>query len=352
MRVRKNGQRNGNKYVTKLEYDILQKKYDQAVEAYSSLLHQIKQLQRAQFGSTSERFVEIIEGQQSLFEEQELVDFSNLEEDDVNGDNTERSGSIDNPNDKKGSRKKKSHISDYDHLPTREEVILVDESEKQCECGCEKQRVGFEEKWFLNHIPATFERILSKKEKVSCPKCKEEIITAKAEPHILPKSVASMALLAHVVISKVIDRQPLYHLEKYWLERFGVKISRQTLAKWVIASSKKLMPLVNLIKEEITSYHLSTIDATSIQVLKEEGRKATTTSSMYCIRGGPPDKRGVLYEYNAKKHKSYVEGIYDEFKGAIQSDAQDIFVNLDKKDGINISFCNAHARRKFEPIAR
>ena len=28
------------------------------------------------------------------------------------------------------------------------------------------------------------------------------------------------------------------------------------------------------------------------------------------------------------------------------------FVNLDKKDGINMSYCNAHARRKFEPIAK
>ncbi len=352
MKVGKKSKRNSNKYVTKLEYDVLHKKYDQAVEAYNSLLYQIKQLQRVQFGSTSERFVEIIDGQQSLFEDQELVDFSNLEEDDDSEDNTDRSGSRDNPNDKERTRKKKSHISDYDHLPTREEVILADESEKKCECGCEKKRVGFEEKWYLNYIPATFEQILSKREKVSCPKCKEKIITAKPEPHILPKSVASIALLAHVVISKIIDRQPLYHLEKYWLERFGVKISRQTLAKWVIASSKKLMPLVNLIKEEIISYHLSTIDATSIQVLKEEGRKATTLSSMYCIRGGPPDKRGILYEYNAKKHKSYVERIYDEFKGVIQSDAQDIFVNLDKKDDINMSYCNAHARRKFEPIAK
>ena len=140
--------------------------------------------------------------------------------------------------------------------------------------------------------------------------------------------------------------------QKYWLERFGVKTSRQTLARWVISSSKKLMPLVNLIKEEINSYYLSTIDATSIQVLKEEGRKSTIDSSMYCMRGGPPDKRGVLYEYNAKSHKAYIEGIYDEFQGYIQSDAQDVFVNLDKKKGISMSYCNAHARRKFEPIAK
>ena len=169
MKKRKNI-KNRNKYVSKLEHDLLQKKYDQSVEAYNSLLHQVRQLQRAQFGSTSERFTELFDGQQALFEEQELVDESKLENEDDSEEEPKQSSSTDKPNDGKGTRKKKSHISDYNHLPTREEIILADESERQCECGCEKQRVGFEEKWFLNYIPATFERILSKKEKVSCPK--------------------------------------------------------------------------------------------------------------------------------------------------------------------------------------
>jgi len=346
MNIGKNIKDTSQEYVSKKDLDLLQEKYTHLLESHEFLLHQFKQLQRARFGSKSERFTDLFDGQQPLFEEEELIDFSKLEEDDDDADPKD-----DTPV-KEHTRKPRNHISNYDHLPTREEIVLADQSEKTCECGCEKQRVGFEIKWILHYIPAIFERILQKREKLSCPKCKDGIITAKPAPHILPKAGVSVELLAYIVMSKFIDRQPLYHLEKYWNERFGVKISRQTLARWVIESSKKLMPLVNLIKEEILNYHLSTIDATKIQVLKEEGRKATTASSMYCIRGGPPDKKGILYEYNAKKHKSYIESLYDEYKGAIQSDAQDIFVNLDNKENIEMSYCNAHARRKFEPIAK
>jgi len=100
----------------------------------------------------------------------------------------------------------------------------------------------------------------------------------------------------------------------------------------MIESAKNLMPLVNL--------------------LKEAGRKATTASSMYCIRGGPPDKRRVLLEYNAQKHKQFVDDLYADYRGLIQSDAEVIFVTLGDKEGITVSLCNAHARRKFEPIAK
>ncbi len=181
---------------------------------------------------------------------------------------------------------------------------------------------------------------------------KDNVRVGVKSPHILPKSGASAELLAHIVITKLIDRQPLYYMEQYWLERFKVNIRRQPLARWMIESAKKLMPLVNLLKEEILSYHLSTIDATKIQVLKEEGRNATTASSMYCIRGGPPDKRRILLEYNAQKHRQFVDDLYAEYRGLIQSDAEVIFVKLGDKEGITVSLCNAHARRKFEPIAK
>jgi len=332
------------------KYLLLEEKYNQSVESYNVLLHQLKQLQRAQFGTKSERFTDLFDGQQALFESKELDDIFDSDQDDDDDDpDPGPNGGIPV---QEHTRNPKTSIANHDHLPTREEVIPVEESERQCACGCQKTRVGFEIKWMLHYVPAVFERILQKREKVSCPRCKDQITTSALSPHILPKAGASEELLAHIVITKLIDRQPLYHMEKYWLERFKVKIRRQTLARWMIESAKKLMPLVNLLKEEIMSYHLSTIDATKIQVLKEEGRKATTASSMYCIRGGPPDKRSILLEYNAQKHKQFVDDLYAEYRGLIQSDAEVIFVKLGDKEGITVSLCNAHARRKFEPIAK
>lgn len=41
-------------YVSKETYLLLEEKYNQSVESYNVLLHQLKQLQRAQFGTKSE----------------------------------------------------------------------------------------------------------------------------------------------------------------------------------------------------------------------------------------------------------------------------------------------------------
>mgnify|MGYP001384876777 CR=1 FL=1 len=51
-------------YVSKETYLLLEEKYNQSVESYNVLLHQLKQLKRAQFGTKSERFTDLFDGQQ------------------------------------------------------------------------------------------------------------------------------------------------------------------------------------------------------------------------------------------------------------------------------------------------
>ena len=322
--------------------DTLIKKQAILEAQLTDLLQQFKQMQRARFGSQSERYVDSINGQQGLFHD-EVSDLSLKDDEDLDDDEPD-------PPPKK--KKKKKAIADYNHLPMREEIIPVTNDEKTCACGCTKTVIGHEEKWTLNYIPAIVERVCQKREKVACPRCKDTISTAESPAHILPKSVCSPELLSHIVVSKCIDRQPLYHLSKQFELRHGVELSRQTLAKWVIEASKQMMPLVNLFFDEISAYHLSAIDATSIQVLREEGRKATTSSYMYCVRGGPIEKRVIAYAYNASSHKAFVSELFAGYCGDIHSDAQDIFTNLNNIEGINMSYCNAHARRKFEGIAK
>lgn len=84
-----------------------------------------------------------------------------------------------------------------------------------------------------------------------CPKgCDGSIITAPAPLHILPKIKATEEFLSFLVVSKLEDRQPLYHLEKQLSARFGVECSRQTMANWVIGMMEPLQPIFNLLKQE------------------------------------------------------------------------------------------------------
>ena len=63
------------------------------------------------------------------------------------------------------------------------------------------------------------------------------------------------------------------------------------------------MPILNALKESVIDYNISSLDATTLQVLNEPDRKSTTKSYVYCFRGGDPGKESIIYEYNEKEHK-------------------------------------------------
>jgi transposase len=169
---------------------------------------------------------------------------------------------------------------------------------------------------------------------------------------VLPKSGASESLLSFLVVSKLEDRQPLYHLEKQLKERYGIDCSRQTMARWLIDLIQPLRPLANLLKDPVIEYGVSSCDATTLQVLDEPGRPAETKSYVYCMRGGPPGQEVVLYAYNDRLHKQFVADWYQDYRGFLHVDGDNFFDLIGSLSGVELVNCNAHARRKFEPIAK
>lgn len=176
------------------------------------------------------------------------------------------------------------------------------------------------------------------------------MVTAPKPKHILPKAKFTESVLANIIVSKLDDRQPFYHLEKQFEKRAGFSLSRQTMARATIDCSLKLQPLVNLMKDPVIDYDIGALDATTLQVLNEPGRAAKTKSYVYCFRGGPPGKEAILYEYNAHKHKLFVNDWFAGFEGKLHCDADPFFELLFQQQETSPSYCNTHPRRKFEPI--
>jgi transposase len=229
--------------------------------------------------------------------------------------------------------------------------VRVRDEERVCGCGNEKQFVRYDSKHLLHYVPAVFEVEIQKREVLACQKgCKKSIVTAPVIPQILPKARATESLLAYISISKVLDRQPLYHLEKKIEREHHFHIPRKIMSRWMILMADKLQPLVNLMKEELLNYDVAAIDATTLQVLKEPKRKAETKSQAYCIRGGPPGKEVTIYEYNGYRQQNYVTELFTDYTGVISSDASPVFNGIEAKKGITLSYCHAHPRRKFEAI--
>lgn len=313
----------------------LKKRLEQFEQAYSQLSHQLHLLRRSQFGNKSERVVDPANPQ--------LVLFGNIQEKaSVSTDETE----VEVPAHKRRKKGKKS----TGNLQREIRIIPVSPEDMVCSCGCQKQVIRYETKELFHYQPAEFLIIEQRREVVACTKgCEQSIKTAPVPKHVLPKVKATEELLAATIVNKLHHRQPLYHLEKY---AGFAGISRETMARWHIQLIKPMQPLYNLMQDEVIGYDIASIDATSLQVLKEPERSAKTKSYMYCMRGGPPNKPVVLYAYNAKKHKRFVDEWFEGFRGSIHMDADPFFDLLLKDDDVHPSNCNAHARRYFENIAK
>jgi transposase len=81
-----------------------------------------------------------------------------------------------------------------------------------------------------------------------CPSGAHAPVTAALPALPLPKSNGSPDFLTMLLITKYIDGLPLARFE-YVLDQHGVKVLRQTLARWVIGAANLLQPLHNLMRD-------------------------------------------------------------------------------------------------------
>jgi len=321
--------------------NTLQKRCEQYGQAYDQLQHQIKELLRNRFGKKSERFIDDpSDPQQGLWSDSAGL----FLEADAAGNAIEKKTLV-----AAHIRKKKQKATK--ELPRRIEIIPVSEKEMQCVCGTCKTVIRYETKESLHYQPAVFEILEQRREVAACPHgCDGAMITAPVPLHVLPKAKVTEEFLSFLVVSKLDDRQPLYHLEKQLGDRYGLSCSRQTMARWLIELMAPMQPIYNLLKDEIIEYDVASCDATTLQVLNEPDRRAETKSYVYCTRGGPPDKSVVLYDYNDKLHKQFINDWFEGFNGYLHVDGDNFFDLIGQV--VNLVNCNAHARRKFEPIAQ
>ena len=109
-------------------------------------------------------------------------------------------------------------------------IIPVAQHDRHCACGCLKNVIKYESHERLNYVPPVYEVIIEKREVVACPKgCQGEMKIATKPKHILPKFKFTESVLAHVIVSKLDDCQPYYHLEKQFKKRAVTQLALQPL---------------------------------------------------------------------------------------------------------------------------
>ena len=265
---------------------------------------------------------------------------------------------------KKPGRKRLS-----DHLPRKTEEIDVPEKDKICSrCGKARCRIGEDVSERLDVIPAHAQVLRQVRPKYGPCNCCDELVDA-GEPtappaqvpppvliapvpeQLIPKGIATPGLLAFIIAAKFADGTPFYRLEKQF-RRMGVEVGRGSMAAWTIKVAQACARLMALLHREILAGPVVGVDETTIQVLKEPGRKATTKSYLWLFRGGLPGREALFYLYSQTRAGTAAKQFLSGYRGGVQTDGYTGYDWCDELLEIVHLGCLAHVRRYFMDVLK
>lgn len=243
----------------------------------------------------------------------------------------------------KGGRKKLAAS-----LPRVDVVHDLPEDQKVCAAdGTTLERIGEEISEQLDFRPASVRVIRNIRPKYACPCCRGGVAIAAVPVRLLPKSLATAALLAHITTAKFVDGIPLYRQESQ-LDRLGVPLGRATMAGWMIQlGGTHVVPVVNLLKDYLLEAPLIHCDETTLQVLKSD--KAPTADHWMWVRAaGPPGRKIILFDYDPSRAGAVPLRLFEGYHGILLTDGYEPYESVAQALKLTHAGCMAHVRRYFE----
>ncbi len=324
----------------------LEKERSERIEHQNKAIEHFEELQllrRKLFGRSAEKLSEEEQKQLLLFNEAEDIVFSQQQEPAAEERIEVRAH----------TRVKRGRKPLPPELPRVEMVHDISEEDKKCACGQELTRIGEESLEKLEVIPPQIRVRRHLRPQYACKACegsgdedRPAVRIAPAVRQLLPKSIASPALVAYIMTAKFCDALPFYRQEKQF-QRIGVDISRQDMANWSIAVFHRLAPVIELLRAEIRRGPHVGIDETTLQVMGEPDRPNTSKSYMWVFLGGSPKRPVVEFQYHPTRSGKVPLEALRGYNGFIQTDGYDGYNEVGSQPGVIHATCWAHSRRKF-----
>lgn len=325
--------------------DALYKEYEKVIlklaqlEAETQWLkEQFRLAQRRQFGTSSERTP--AEQPALLFNEAEATADATVPEPTAETITVRR---------RKAKGRREAHLA---HLPVETVLHRLPEDAQACAC-CggplhELPETMGEVRQELKIVPAQATLVKHVRVKYGCRQCEREattapILTAPMPTPAFPNSLASPSAVAFIMSQKFVEGLPLYRQEQSFA-RLGVTLSRQTLANWMLAGADWLQPVYDRLQDLLLQRDILHADETTLQVLQEPSRAATTKSYLWLYRTGRAGPPIILDEYQPTRDGAHPKAFLDGFTGYLHVDGYPGYHGL---PGVTLVGCWAHARRKF-----
>ncbi|MFW6278293.1 MAG: IS66 family transposase, partial [Halorhodospira sp.] len=169
----------------------------------------------------------------------------------------------------------------------------------------------------------------------------------------IPGSQVGASLLAHTLVSKYVDHLPLNRISAQFA-RDGLHISRQCLCDYSMNAAEVLERIAEEIhKDALDSGVVHGDDTTVAQQEPGKGQTLTARLWTYLGRGRSDGVIPVSYCYTQGRSQDAVLAELAGFEGYLQGDAFIGHLNAEAQEpGLVFVACWAHARRRFEKVAR
>ncbi|PND39684.1 IS66 family transposase [Paucibacter aquatile] len=228
-------------------------------------------------------------------------------------------------------------------------------------CGRPMTRIGEDVSERLDIVPAEFFVHRHIYGKWAC-RCCQVLKQQAAAPEIIDGGMAASGLLAHTLISRFADHLPYYRQEAI-NARSGVHTPRSTLAAWAGQAGAALMPLYDAHKRFVLNSRVLHADETPVALL-DPGAGRTRRAYVWAYARSHHDPTpGVVYDFcpgrGAQYPLAFLAGDEREglpaWAGTLMTDRYGVYDTvLDERlhPGRRAAACVAHARRKFDELAK
>ena len=234
----------------------------------------------------------------------------------------------------------------------REDRIL-DPAEQACpDCGGDLKPLGEDISGQLEIVTAAFKVIRHIRRKKACACC-DCIVQAPAPSRPILRGVAGPGLLAHILVAKFADHQPLYRQSVIYA-RQGVEIDRSSMGRWVGACSALMAPLVDALRRHVMAGTKLHADDTPVPVLAA-GKGQTKTGRLWTYvrddrSAASTVAPAVWFAYTPDRKGIHPQTHLAGFHGILQADAYAGFNAVYETGRVQEAACWAHTRRKFHDL--
>lgn len=174
---------------------------------------------------------------------------------------------------------------------------------------------------------------------------KTEPVTADLPPRPLERCAASANLLSWLLVQKFVNHLPLHRQESIF-GRDGMRIPKQTLCDWTLASGEALRPIVDRLLQLVCEGVVLQLDDTPVMCQAGRGEPHFRAYLWTFIN---PQVNAVVYRFTAGRASQLIADEMKGFRGTLVGDGYSgNAAAADKVDvDIPIAGCWAHVTRKF-----